>query len=66
MKGQGNGGGGVGGLLNDSSLSMVVLLFCSSEGEVDLMEGWVENVARELLQVVVEGVGVKQLKDQSR
>ena len=65
MKGQGNGGRRVGGLLNDSGLSVVVLLLCSSEGEVDLVEGWIEDIARELLQVAVEGVGVKQLEDQS-
>ena len=59
-------GRGVGGLLNDSGVSMVVLLFCSGEGEVDLEEGWVEDVARKLLQVAVEGVGMKQLEDWSR
>ena len=37
---------------------MVVLLFCSSEGEIDLVESWVEDVDGELFQVVVEGVGV--------
>ena len=57
MKGQGNGGGGVGGLLSNPSLSAVVLLFCFSEGEVDLVESWVEDIAGELFQVVVEGVG---------
>ena len=31
-----------------------MLLLHSSEGEVDLMESWVEDNARELLQVVVE------------
>ena len=30
------------------------------------MEGWVEDITRELLQVMIEGVGVKQLGDQSR
>ena len=58
MKGQGNGGGGVGSLLNNFSLSAVVLLFCSSEGEVDLTESQVEGVDGELFQVAVEGVGV--------
>ena len=58
MKGQGNGGGGVGGLLNSPSLSAIVLLFCLSEEEVDLVESWVKDVDRELFQVVVEGVGV--------
>ena len=66
MKGQGNGGGRVGGLLNNPSLSMVVLLFCLSEGEVNLVEGWVEDVVGELLQVAVEEVGVKQFEDWSR
>ena len=56
MKGQGNGGGGVSGLLNNPSLPMIVLLFCSSEGEVDLVESQVEDVNGELLQVVVEEV----------
>ena len=44
---------------------MIVLLFHFSEREVDLVEGWVEDVAGKLLQVVVEGMGVKQLEDQS-
>ena len=44
---------------------MVVLLFHSGEGEVDLTEGWIEDVDKELLQVAVEGVGVQQLKDWS-
>ena len=57
-KGQGNGGGGVGGLWNNPSLSTVVLLFSLSEGEVDLVEHGIEDVDRELLQVTVEGVGV--------
>ena len=30
------------------------------------MESWVEDDAGELFQVMVEGVGVKQFKDQSR
>ena len=38
------------------------MLFYSDEGEED----GVENVGWELLQVVVEGVGVKQVEDQSR
>ena len=66
MKGQGNGGGRVGGLLNNPSLSMVMLLFCSSEGEVDLVESWVEDIAGKLFQVAVERVDVKKFKDQSR
>ena len=43
----------------DSGLSAVVLLLGSGEGEVDLLERWVEDFARELLQVVVEGIGVE-------
>ena len=65
-KGQGNGGGGVGGLWNNPSLSVVVLLFGSSEGEVDLAECGIEDVNQELLQVMVEGAGVQQFKDWSR
>ena len=42
-----------------------MLLFGSGEHDVDLSEGWVENLARELLQVAVEGVGVEQFKDRS-
>ena len=66
MKGQGNGSWGVSDLLKNPSLSMVVLLFCSSEGEVDLVESQVEDVNGELFQVVIEGVGVQQFKDWSR
>ena len=65
-KGQGNEGGGVSGLRNNLSLSVVVLLFGSSEGEVDLAECGIEDVDRELLQVMVEGVGVQQFEDRSR
>ena len=65
-KGQGNGGGGVGGLWNNPSLSVVVLLFGLSEGEVDLAERGIEDVDQELLQVMVEGVSVQQFKDRSR
>ena len=54
-KGQGNGGGGVCGLWNNPSLSVVVLLFGSSEGEIDLAECGIEDVDWELLQVTVEG-----------
>ena len=52
--------------MNNPSLSMIVLLFSSSEGEVDLAESWVEDVTGELFQITVEGVGVKQFKDWSR
>ena len=48
-----------------SCLSSVVLLLSSGECDVDLLERWVENLARELLQVVVEGMGVEQLEDRS-
>ena len=30
-----------------------------------MLECWVENLARELLEVAVEGMGVEQLKDRS-
>ena len=43
----------------DSGLSMVVLLLGSREGEVDLLECWIEDLARELLQVSLEGMGVE-------
>ena len=49
----------------DSGLSVVVLLFGSGEGEVDLLDRWVEDLTRELLQVVLEGMGMEQLKDWS-
>ena len=38
---------------------MIVLLFDSGEGEIDLLEGGVKDFARELLQVVVEGIGME-------
>ena len=43
----------------DSSLFAVVLLLGLGEGEIDLLERWVEDFTRELLQVVVEGIGVE-------
>ena len=52
--------------MNSPSLSTVVQLFSSSEGEVDLVESLVEDVAGELFQITVEEVGVKQFKDWSR
>ena len=55
LKGQGKGGGRV----VDFCLSMVVLLFCSNEGEVDLLECWVKDFAWELLQVAVKGMDVE-------
>ena len=42
-----------------------MLLFSSGERDVDLSESWIENLARELLQVAVEGVGVEEFKDRS-
>ena len=52
--------------MSGSCLSAVVLLLCSGEEEVDLLEGWVKDLAWELLQVVVEGMGVEQFEDGSR
>ena len=66
LKGQGNGGGGVGGLLLNSNLVQIEMLCGLGEEEEDLEEGGIEDIAWELLQVAVEGVGVKQFKDQSR
>ena len=43
----------------DSCLSVVVLLLCSREGEIDLSECWVKDFTWELLQVAVEGMGVE-------
>ena len=40
-------------------MSTVVLLLGSEEGEIDLLERWVEDFARELLQVALEGMGVE-------
>ena len=48
-----------------SSLPTVVLLLSSGKDEIDLSEHWVKDLTRELLQVVVEGVGVEEFKDQS-
>ena len=42
-----------------------MLLLGSGEGDVDLLECWVEDLARELLQVAVEGMGVEQFEDWS-
>ena len=49
----------------DSCLSTVVLLLGSGEGEIDLLERWVKDFTRELLQVAVKGMGVEQFKDWS-
>ena len=40
-------------------ITAIVLLLSSGEGEIDLLECWVQNFARELLQVAVEGMGVE-------
>ena len=48
------------------NMSLVVALFSSGEGEADLNDGRVEDVHGELLQVAVEGVGDKEVKDGSR
>ena len=42
-----------------------MLLFGSGERDVDLSKRWVESLARELLQVAVEGVGVEEFEDWS-
>ena len=49
----------------DSGLSVVVLLLSSGEGEVDLLERWVEDLTRELLQVALEGMGMEEFEDGS-
>ena len=49
----------------NSGLSAVVLLLSSGEGEVDLSECWIEDLARELLQVVLEGMGMEEFEDGS-
>ena len=46
----------------ESCLSSVMLLLGSGEGAIDLLECREQDLARELLQVAVEGVGVEQLK----
>ena len=46
-----------------SGLSAVVLLLGSREGEVHLLEHWVEDLARELLQVMLEGMGMEEFED---
>ena len=60
-KGQGYGGRGGKG----SDLFQVAVLFGLGEGEEDFSEGGVEDVGGELLQVVVEGVGDKEVEDWS-
>ena len=49
--------------MGDSGLSLIMLLLCSSKGEIDLSESWVEDFAREFLQVAVKGMGVEQFED---
>ena len=66
MKGQGNGSGKVGDSLLSFNLIQVEMLLSLEEGEEDLEEGRVEDIALELLQVVVEEMDVKQLKNWPR
>ena len=66
MKGQGNGSGEVGDSLLSFNLIQVEMLLSLEEGEEDLEEGRVEDIALELLQVVVEGMDVRQLKNWPR
>ena len=61
VKGQGYGGRGGKG----SNLFQVAALFSLGEGEEDFSEGRMEDVGGELCQVAVEGVGDKEVKDQS-
>ena len=49
-----------------SNLFQVVSLFDSGEGEEDLSEDRMEDVGGELFQVVVEGVGDKEVQHWSR
>ena len=49
----------------NSGLSAVVLLLGSREGEVDLLKHWIEDFARELLQVALKGMGMEEFKDGS-
>ena len=42
-----------------------MLLLSSGEGAINLLECREQDLAWELLQVVVEGVGVEQFKDRS-
>ena len=62
VKGQGYGGWGC---KRVSNLFQVFTLFSLGEGEEDLREGWVKDAGGELLQVAVEGVGDKEVEDQS-
>ena len=48
------------------NLFQVVTLLGLDEGEEDFSESRVEDINREFLQVVVEGVGDKEVEDQSR
>ena len=61
MKSQGYGDRGG----ERSNLFQVAALFGLGEGEDDFSEGRVEDVGGELLQVVVEGVGDKEVEDRS-
>ena len=48
-----------------SSLSTVVLLLGSREGDIHLLERWIEDLTRELLQVALEGMGMEEFEDGS-
>ena len=43
----------------DSSLSVVVLLLGSREGEIDLSEQRIKDLTRGLLQVALKGMGME-------
>ena len=59
MKGQGYGDRGG----ERSNLSQVTVLLGLGEREEDFGEGRVEDIGGKLLQVVVEGVGDKEVED---
>ena len=59
VKGQGYGDRGG----ERSDLFQVAALLSSGEGEEDFGEGGVEDIGGKLLQVVVEGVGDKEVED---
>ena len=49
----------------DSGLSAIVLLLSPREDVVDLLECGVEDLAREFLQVALEGMGMEEFEDRS-
>ena len=63
VKGQGYGSRGCRMVFD---LSQIVALFSSGKGEEDLRKGGMEDVRGEFLQVAVEGVGDKEVKDGSK